>query len=103
MQQRHPKRLWRTCKTPACRGTDLRIRKRITEILRTAQVLIHHDDAAWLEAGRVPAAGRSGRLGRAVDTVPLLHWTPMRPEILLGDHDTVASVSEILRKVVSWH
>jgi glyoxylase-like metal-dependent hydrolase (beta-lactamase superfamily II) len=60
-----------------------------------AQVLIHQDDAPWLEAGRVPAAGRSGQLGRAIDTLPLLHWTPIRPDILLGDDDTVASLRVI--------
>jgi glyoxylase-like metal-dependent hydrolase (beta-lactamase superfamily II) len=69
----------------------------LAELVRRsgAQVLIHHEDAPWLEAGRVPAAGRSGRLGRAIDTVPLLHWTSVRPDVLLGDDDRVASLRVI--------
>jgi glyoxylase-like metal-dependent hydrolase (beta-lactamase superfamily II) len=31
--------------------------------LTKARILIHHDDSAWLQAGRVPAHGRSGALG----------------------------------------
>jgi glyoxylase-like metal-dependent hydrolase (beta-lactamase superfamily II) len=60
-----------------------------------ADVLIHHRDAPWLRAGRVPAAGRSGALGRAVDVLPLLHWTPVAPDIELTGGETIAGLRVI--------
>jgi glyoxylase-like metal-dependent hydrolase (beta-lactamase superfamily II) len=48
-----------------------------------AKVLLHQADAAWLESGRVPPHGRSGAFGRLIDKAPLLHWTPVTPDILL--------------------
>ncbi|MFC1407665.1 MBL fold metallo-hydrolase [Streptacidiphilus sp. N1-12] len=50
-----------------------------------AQVLIHAADADWLRAGRVPAAGRSGAVGRLIDRLPALHWQPVTPDGLLTD------------------
>jgi glyoxylase-like metal-dependent hydrolase (beta-lactamase superfamily II) len=50
-----------------------------------ADILIHQADAAWLEAGRVPAAGRSGAAGRLIDRLPALHWPAVPPDILLTD------------------
>jgi glyoxylase-like metal-dependent hydrolase (beta-lactamase superfamily II) len=58
-----------------------------------ASVLIHHADAGWLRAGRVPPAGRAGRLGRLVDRVPLLHWRPLEPDGVLTDGDYVGRSS----------
>lgn len=54
-----------------------------------ARVLIHTADADWLRAGRVPGTGRQGRLGRLIDKVPLLHWSPVEPDALLVDGDTL--------------
>ena len=50
-----------------------------------AKILIHQADAPWLEAGRVPAEGRSGALGRLIDRLPALHWRPVTPDGLLTD------------------
>ena len=50
-----------------------------------AQVLIHAADADWLQAGRVPGAGRSGAVGRLIDRLPALHWQPVTPDGLLTD------------------
>ncbi|MHA6764615.1 MBL fold metallo-hydrolase [Streptacidiphilus sp. PAMC 29251] len=50
-----------------------------------ARILIHAADADWLQAGRVPAAGRSGSVGRLIDRLPLLHWQPVTPDGLLTD------------------
>ncbi|HEX4250400.1 MAG TPA: MBL fold metallo-hydrolase [Pseudonocardia sp.] len=58
-----------------------------------AQVLIHRADAEWLRTGRVPPEGRSGRLGRLVDRVPLLHWRPLEPDGALADGDYVGDSS----------
>ena len=58
-----------------------------------AQVLIHRADADWLRAGRVPPAGRSGRVGRLIDRVPLLHWRPLEPDGVLTDGDYVGGSS----------
>jgi glyoxylase-like metal-dependent hydrolase (beta-lactamase superfamily II) len=60
-----------------------------------AQVLIHEVDAAWLQAGRVPPSGRSGRLGRLVDKVPVLHWDPVTPDGLLTDGDHIGQLKVI--------
>jgi glyoxylase-like metal-dependent hydrolase (beta-lactamase superfamily II) len=54
-----------------------------------ASVLIHGADAGWLRAGRVPTGGRSGRLGTLLDTVPLLHWTPVDPDGELLDGELI--------------
>jgi glyoxylase-like metal-dependent hydrolase (beta-lactamase superfamily II) len=54
-----------------------------------APVLIHAADAPWLAAGRVPSSGRSGLLGRTLDRLPALHWTPLDADGLLGDGDLV--------------
>jgi glyoxylase-like metal-dependent hydrolase (beta-lactamase superfamily II) len=54
-----------------------------------APVFIHAADAGWLRAGRVPGTGRQGRLGRLVDKLPLLHWTPVEPDAVLTDGETV--------------
>ena len=54
-----------------------------------ASVLIHGADAGWLRAGRVPSGGRSGRLGTLLDTVPLLHWTPVEPDGELLDDQLI--------------
>jgi glyoxylase-like metal-dependent hydrolase (beta-lactamase superfamily II) len=54
-----------------------------------AQILVHAADRAWLEAGRVPAEGRSGVLGRLVDRLPKLHWSPTTADATLADGDLV--------------
>jgi glyoxylase-like metal-dependent hydrolase (beta-lactamase superfamily II) len=54
-----------------------------------AEVLIHEADAGWLAAGRVPPAGRSGRLGKLIDRAPLLRWTPVVPDGLLTNGQEV--------------
>ena len=55
-----------------------------------AEVLVHADDSAWLQAGRVPRGGRSNRIaGRVLDSVPLLHWTPVEPDGHLAHGDVV--------------
>ncbi|QMU78203.1 MBL fold metallo-hydrolase [Streptacidiphilus sp. PB12-B1b] len=63
-----------------------------------AAILIHQADAAWLEAGRVPAEGRSGAVGRLIDRIPALHWTPVTPDGLLTD-DQLIEGSDGLRVV----
>jgi glyoxylase-like metal-dependent hydrolase (beta-lactamase superfamily II) len=55
-----------------------------------AAILIHRADADWLQAGRVPADGRSGALGRLLDRLPPLHWAPVEPDALLEDGDLIA-------------
>jgi glyoxylase-like metal-dependent hydrolase (beta-lactamase superfamily II) len=50
-----------------------------------ARILIHAADSAWLQAGRVPAEGRSGTLGRLVDHLPKLHWTPFTADETVTD------------------
>lgn len=54
-----------------------------------ARILVHRADAAWLEAGRVPAEGRSGAFGRLVDRLPKLHWTPFAPDATVADGEIV--------------
>lgn len=54
-----------------------------------AQILIHAADRAWLEAGRVPAEGRSGAVGRLIDRLPKLHWSPTDPDGTVADRDVV--------------
>lgn len=55
----------------------------------TAEALIHAGDADWLGRGRVPAGGRSGVAGTLLDTVPLLHWTPVQPDGHLADGEVI--------------
>ncbi|MEV5880037.1 MBL fold metallo-hydrolase [Streptomyces sp. NPDC052101] len=50
-----------------------------------AEIAIHEADAAWLQAGRVPASGRSGAFGRLLDRLPAMHWEPVTPDRLLMD------------------
>jgi glyoxylase-like metal-dependent hydrolase (beta-lactamase superfamily II) len=50
-----------------------------------AEVLVHELDAAWLAAGRVPRAGRSGAFGRTIDRLPLLHWDPVTATRTVAD------------------
>jgi len=54
-----------------------------------AHILIHDADRAWLEAGRVPAQGRSGAIGRFIDHLPKLHWTPTTADGTISDGDVV--------------
>ncbi|MFF2937522.1 MBL fold metallo-hydrolase [Streptomyces mirabilis] len=54
-----------------------------------AHILIHDADRAWLEAGRVPTQGRSGAVGRFIDHLPKLHWTPTTADGTFTDGDTV--------------
>ncbi|WP_052442479.1 MBL fold metallo-hydrolase [Streptacidiphilus neutrinimicus] len=54
-----------------------------------AHILIHQADAAWLEAGRVPAEGRSGAAGRLIDKLPALHWRPVTPDALLAGGELI--------------
>jgi glyoxylase-like metal-dependent hydrolase (beta-lactamase superfamily II) len=54
-----------------------------------AHILIHEADAAWLQTGRVPSDGRSGTLGRMIDRLPPLHWTPVEPDDVLCDGDHI--------------
>ncbi|MGW0998739.1 MBL fold metallo-hydrolase [Streptomyces sp. NPDC002520] len=54
-----------------------------------AEVLIHSSDLPWLEAGRVPAEGRSGLVGRIIDRLPKLHWTPLAADGTLADGDLI--------------
>ncbi|MCW2901176.1 MAG: hypothetical protein JWO67_3441, partial [Streptosporangiaceae bacterium] len=66
-----------------------------TELRRLtgAPILIHHDDSAWLEAGRVPAHGRSGALGRFIDRLPKLHWTPFSADGTVTDGELIEGSS----------
>ena len=41
------------------------------------------------KAGRVPAEGRSGAVGRLIDRIPALHWTPVTPDALLTDDQLI--------------
>ncbi|MFI8205496.1 MBL fold metallo-hydrolase [Streptomyces sp. NPDC085937] len=54
-----------------------------------AQILIHAADRPWLEAGRVPAEGRCGALGRFVDRLPAFHWTPVAADGTVTDGEVV--------------
>ncbi|MFD8006515.1 MBL fold metallo-hydrolase [Streptomyces mirabilis] len=54
-----------------------------------AHILIHDADRAWLEAGRVPAEGRSGTIGRLIDHLPKLHWTPTTADGTVSDGEVV--------------
>jgi glyoxylase-like metal-dependent hydrolase (beta-lactamase superfamily II) len=54
-----------------------------------ARILIHEADRPWLEAGRVPTEGRSGTVGRLVDRLPKLHWTPVTADGTVADGDLV--------------
>ncbi|MEU8695709.1 MBL fold metallo-hydrolase [Streptomyces sp. NPDC048665] len=54
-----------------------------------ARILIHAADRPWLQAGRVPAEGRCGALGRFIDRLPALHWTPFDADATLADGDLV--------------
>ncbi|MBF9066507.1 MBL fold metallo-hydrolase [Streptacidiphilus fuscans] len=54
-----------------------------------ARILVHHAEQTWLEGGRVPASGRSGVLGRALDKLPKLHWQPLTADATLTDGDLV--------------
>ncbi|MER6738763.1 MBL fold metallo-hydrolase [Streptomyces puniciscabiei] len=54
-----------------------------------AHILIHAADRPWLEAGRVPAEGRCGALGRFIDRLPALHWQPVEADADLADGDLV--------------
>ncbi|WP_055489065.1 MBL fold metallo-hydrolase [Streptomyces sp. TP-A0356] len=53
--------------------------------LTGAPLLIHPAENTWLQAGRVPRAGRSGALGRALDRLPKLHWQPLSADGPLTD------------------
>ena len=55
-----------------------------------ARVLIHEADRAWLQAGRVPAEGRSGAAGRLIDRLPFTHWEPLEPDATVADGEIVA-------------
>ncbi|MFI0905611.1 MBL fold metallo-hydrolase [Streptomyces sioyaensis] len=57
--------------------------------LTGAQVVIHRDDADWLPVGRVPAHGRSGALGRIIDRLPMLHWTPFTADRTVTDGELI--------------
>jgi len=59
--------------------------------LTGAAVLIHGADADWLRLGHVPAGGRSARLPAAMDRLPVTQWTPVDPDVLLGDGDEVTA------------
>ncbi|MEV0038528.1 MBL fold metallo-hydrolase [Streptomyces sp. NPDC050804] len=54
-----------------------------------AHILIHDADRAWLEAGRVPAEGRSGTIGRLIDHLPKLHWPPTTADDTVSDGHVV--------------
>ncbi|MFE1963138.1 MBL fold metallo-hydrolase [Streptomyces sp. NPDC059479] len=54
-----------------------------------ARILIHDADRAWLEAGRVPAEGRSRAVGRLIDRLPKLHWTPVTADGTVTDGDLI--------------
>lgn len=54
-----------------------------------ARILVHAADSAWLQAGRVPAEGRSGNLGRLVDRLPKLHWTPFSADETVTDGELI--------------
>ncbi|MGK4584797.1 MBL fold metallo-hydrolase [Kitasatospora sp. HPMI-4] len=57
--------------------------------LTGAKLLVHQADRAWLEAGRVPATGRSGAFGRLIDRLPRLHWDPVGPDGILEDGELI--------------
>ncbi len=57
--------------------------------LSGAHVLIHAADADWLRSGQVPASGRSGRIGRCADRLPLLHWKPVEPDGTVTHGDVI--------------
>ncbi|GHE05096.1 MBL fold metallo-hydrolase [Streptomyces alanosinicus] len=54
-----------------------------------ARILIHDADRPWLEAGRVPPEGRSGRAGRLLDRLPKLHWTPCPADGTVSDGEVL--------------
>ncbi|MEV5876324.1 MBL fold metallo-hydrolase [Streptomyces sp. NPDC052101] len=54
-----------------------------------ARILIHDADRPWLEAGRVPPEGRSGRAGRLLDRLPKLHWAPCPADGTVTDGEVV--------------
>jgi glyoxylase-like metal-dependent hydrolase (beta-lactamase superfamily II) len=54
-----------------------------------AAILIHQADARWLPGGRVPPEGRSGALGRLIDRLPKLHWTPFEADATVSDGDLI--------------
>ncbi|MET8454415.1 MBL fold metallo-hydrolase [Streptomyces sp. NPDC005209] len=54
-----------------------------------ASILIHAADRPWLEAGRVPAEGRCGALGRFIDRLPAFQWTPVKADATLADGDVL--------------
>jgi glyoxylase-like metal-dependent hydrolase (beta-lactamase superfamily II) len=58
--------------------------------LTGAEVLVHDADASWLRAGRVPAGGRSGAVGSALDRLPFMRWTPVAADRTLVDGDVIA-------------
>ncbi|MFF4137437.1 MBL fold metallo-hydrolase [Streptomyces mirabilis] len=57
--------------------------------LTGAQILIHPADEPWLDAGRVPPEGRSGFVGRAIDRLPKLHWTPFTADATVNDGELI--------------
>ncbi|MFF9298081.1 MBL fold metallo-hydrolase [Streptomyces sp. NPDC014764] len=54
-----------------------------------AQIFVHAADRPWLEAGRVPAEGRCGALGRFIDRLPAFHWTPVEADGTVADGEVV--------------
>jgi glyoxylase-like metal-dependent hydrolase (beta-lactamase superfamily II) len=54
-----------------------------------ARILIHAEDSAWLQLGRVPHQGRAGALGHLVDRLPKLHWTPFSADGFLTDGELI--------------
>ncbi|CCK25017.1 hypothetical protein BN159_0638 [Streptomyces davaonensis JCM 4913] len=57
--------------------------------LTGAQILIHPADHPWLKAGRVPREGRSGSVGRLLDRLPKLRWTPFTADATVTDGDPI--------------
>lgn len=57
-----------------------------------AEVLIHELEQPWLANGRVPRQGRSGRFGRAIDRLPLLHWEPVAATRTVTDGEHIGSL-----------
>lgn len=58
--------------------------------LTGARILAHPAEQAWLGAGRVPPEGRSGTVGRLLDRLPKLHWTPFTLDGTVNDGELVA-------------
>ena len=61
-----------------------------------AAVAIHAADVAWLRAGRVAPGGRHARFGAVLDALPIMGWTPVKPDLELADGDLLDGVLRVV-------